>query len=81
VRGLNELKNRFPFIKNIRGKGLILGLELDIEGAKIVDACMADGLLINCTANKVLRFVPPLTITQKEIDRGLAILDKVLARQ
>jgi acetylornithine/succinyldiaminopimelate/putrescine aminotransferase len=81
VRGLNELKNRFAFIKNIRGKGLILGLELDIEGAKIVDACMADGLLINCTANKVLRFVPPLTITQKEIDRGLAILDKVLARQ
>jgi 4-aminobutyrate aminotransferase-like enzyme len=37
--------------------------------------------LINCTAYKVLRFVPPLTITQKEIDRGLAILDKVLARQ
>ena len=42
---------------------------------------MEEGLLINCTAYKVLRFVPPLTITPKEIDRGLAILDKVLARQ
>jgi acetylornithine aminotransferase len=81
LRGLSELKNRFSFAKSIRGKGLILGLELDIEGAKIVDACMEEGLLINCTASKVLRFVPPLTITQKEIDRGLGILDKVLARQ
>jgi acetylornithine/succinyldiaminopimelate/putrescine aminotransferase len=42
---------------------------------------MEEGLLINCTAYKVLRFVPPLTITQKEIDRGFAILHKVLARQ
>ena len=81
VRGLSELKDRFSFVKNIRGKGLILGLELEIEGAKIVDACMEEGLLINCTAYKVLRFVPPLTITQKEIQHGLAILDKVLARQ
>lgn len=81
VRGLSELKDRFAFVKSIRGKGLILGLELEIEGAKIVDACMQAGLLINCTAYKVLRFVPPLTITQKEIERGLGILDKVLARQ
>jgi predicted acetylornithine/succinylornithine family transaminase len=81
VRGLSDLKDRFSFVKNIRGKGLILGLELEIEGTKIVDACMQEGLLINCTAYKVLRFVPPLTITQKEIEHGLAILDKVLARQ
>src|SRR5215471_13286858 len=81
VRGLSELKDRFSFVKSIRGKGLILGLELEIEGAKIVDACMQAGLLINCTAYKVLRFVPPLTINQKEIERGLGILDKVLARQ
>src|SRR5215510_15370860 len=81
VRGLSALKDRFSFVKSIRGKGLILGLELEIEGAKIVDACMQASLLINCTAYKVLRFVPPLTITQKEIERGLGILDKVLARQ
>jgi acetylornithine/succinyldiaminopimelate/putrescine aminotransferase len=42
---------------------------------------MQAGLLVNCTAYKILRFVPPLTITQKEIERGLGILDKVLACQ
>jgi len=81
VQGLQRLRDRFSFVKSIRGKGLILGLELEMEGAKIVDACMQEGLLINCTAYKVLRFVPPLTIGQKEIEHGLAILDKVLARQ
>jgi len=80
AQGLERLKERFSFARAIRGKGLILGLELEMEGAKIVEACMAEGLLLNCTAYKVLRFVPPLTITAKEIERGLAILEKVLAR-
>ena len=81
VKGLEALKKRFPFIREIRGKGLLLGLELTIEGNKIAEACMQEGLLINCTASKVLRFAPPLTITKREIDRGLAILENVLARQ
>jgi predicted acetylornithine/succinylornithine family transaminase len=81
VDGLGRLRDRFPFVKNIRGKGLMLGLELEMEGTKIVEACMQEGLLINCTAYKVLRFVPPLTIKQKEIERGLGILEQVLARQ
>jgi predicted acetylornithine/succinylornithine family transaminase len=81
LQELERIKDRFSFIKGIRGRGLILGLELDMDGAKIVDACMQEGLLINCTANKVLRFVPPLTIKPKEIKQGLAILEKVLARQ
>ena len=81
VKGLEALKKRFPFIREIRGKGLLIGVELDIEGSKIVEGCMLEGLLMNCTAAKVLRFVPPLTIKKKEIDRGLAILEKVLARQ
>jgi len=59
----------------------MLGIELEMEGTKIVEACMQEGLLINCTAYRVLRFVPPLTIKQKEIDRGLRILEEVLARQ
>jgi acetylornithine/N-succinyldiaminopimelate aminotransferase len=80
AQGLERLKERFSFARAIRGKGLILGLELEMEGAKIVEACMEAGLLINCTAYKVLRFVPPLTITAKEIERGLAILETVLAR-
>jgi acetylornithine/N-succinyldiaminopimelate aminotransferase len=81
VKGLEALKKRFPFIREIRGKGLLIGVELEIEGSKIVDACMLEGLLMNCTAAKVLRFVPPLTINKNEIDRGLSILEKVLARQ
>ena len=81
VKGLEALKKRFPIIREIRGKGLLIGVELEIEGSKIVEGCMLEGLLMNCTAAKVLRFVPPLTIKKKEIDRGLAILEIVLARQ
>jgi acetylornithine/N-succinyldiaminopimelate aminotransferase len=81
IEGLEELKKRFSFIREIRGKGLLLGMELAIEGNKIVDDCMRQGLLINCTAYKVLRFLPPLTINQREVKRGLGILEKVLAGQ
>jgi acetylornithine/N-succinyldiaminopimelate aminotransferase len=78
---LESLKSRFAFIREIRGKGLMIGVELDIDGGKIAEACMQEGLLLNCTAYKVLRFVPPLTVKKNEIDRGLEILEKVLARQ
>ncbi len=81
VSGLERLQNQFSFVRGIRGRGLLLGLELEMDGAKIAEACMKEGLLLNCTASRVLRFAPPLTITQKEIGRGLAILEKVLARQ
>ena len=79
--GLQELQRRFPIIREVRGKGLIIGMELEREGSKIVDDCLREGLLINCTAHKVLRFIPPLTIGKKDIEMGLAILEKVLARQ
>ena len=81
VRGLEALQKRFSFIREVRGKGLMIGMELEIEGSKVADSCMQEGLLLNCTAYKVLRFVPPLTIKRNEIDRGLDILEKVLARQ
>jgi len=81
VKGLEALKKKYPFIRDIRGKGLLIGVELEMDGSKIAEACMQEGLLMNCTAAKVLRFVPPLTIKKIEIDRGLAILEKVLARQ
>ena len=81
VKGLEALQKRFSFIREVRGKGLMIGMELEIEGSKIADSCMQEGLLLNCTAYKVLRFVPPLTIKRNEIDRGLDILEKVLARQ
>jgi acetylornithine/succinyldiaminopimelate/putrescine aminotransferase len=80
VKGLEGLKKKHPFIRDIRGKGLLIGVELEIDGAKIAEDCLQEGLILNCTAAKVLRFAPPLTIQKKDIDRGLAILDKVLAR-
>ncbi len=78
---LLALQENFPFIKTVRGRGLILGAELDREGAAIADACLKEGLLINCTMGTVLRFIPPLIITKAEIDEGFAILEKVLAQQ
>ena len=78
---LQALKEKFSFITDVRGKGLILGAELDREGGKIADTCLTEGVMINCAAGKVLRFIPPLIITKDEIDEGLDILEKVLARQ
>ena len=74
---LEQLQNKYSFIKNVRGRGLILGMELTIEGAEIVKTALDRGLLINCTVGKVLRFVPPLIVTQKEIDQMIKILDGI----
>jgi acetylornithine/succinyldiaminopimelate/putrescine aminotransferase len=79
--GLKTLKERFSFVRNVRGKGLIMGMELEQEGGKIVDECREEGLLINCTAGRVLRFLPPLIVTRDQVGRALAILEKVLRRQ
>ncbi len=79
--GLQALKQRFRFIREIRGQGLILGMELEQDGGKIVEDCLTAGLLINCTAHTVLRFTPPLIIGKKDVERGLAVLESVLARQ
>jgi acetylornithine aminotransferase len=78
---LHALKEKFSFIKEVRGQGLILGAELDREGGKIADTCLSEGVMINCAAGKVLRFLPPLIITKEEIDEGLDIVEKVLAQQ
>lgn len=75
---LDELKHDHTFIKEVRGKGLMLGVELSIEGADIVNECMNKGLLMNCTCENVLRFVPPLIIMKGDIDRAVDILDEVM---
>ncbi|SPD73873.1 Acetylornithine aminotransferase [uncultured Desulfobacterium sp.] len=71
------LAEKYGFIKDIRGLGLIIGVELDRPCAPIVDACMHEGILINCAHDTVLRFLPPLIVTRKEIDVLIATLDKV----
>ena len=65
-------------IADVRGKGLMVGLELTEPGAKYVDKLREKGFLINCTADKVLRFVPPLIITKEEIDQFVKALDETL---
>jgi acetylornithine/N-succinyldiaminopimelate aminotransferase len=76
---LDELKNKYLIIKEVRGIGLMAGMELNIEGKTIVEKCIEKGLLINCTHDKVLRLMPALGITKKEIDKAIDILDNVLA--
>jgi len=81
LRGkLEQLSQRYSFAGEVRGRGLILGLKLEIPGADIVKQAMDKGLLINCTAGSVLRFVPPLIVTMAEIDTAMEILDQVLAQ-
>ena len=80
VKCLEALKEDFPFIKKVRGKGLIVGMVLSMPGGDIVKDCMIEGLLINCTADTVLRFLPALTVTEDEVDRMIVILRSVLSR-
>ncbi|MEK7309750.1 MAG: aspartate aminotransferase family protein [Planctomycetota bacterium] len=75
---LLQLKNDFSFIKAVRGKGLMQGLELEVDGAPIVNKCLERGLLINCTHKTVLRLMPPMTVKNKEIDAAIAILHDAL---
>ena len=75
---LNELKSKYKLIKEIRGLGLMAGVELNVEGKAIIEKCIEKGLLINCTHDKVLRLMPALNTTKKEIDKAIAILDSVL---
>ena len=81
LKRLNELKSRYTAIKDIRGRGLIIGMELTIEGAGIVKECMDKGLLINCTGGNVLRFVPPLVITEKDVDVAVDVLGEVIGNK
>ena len=71
---LKELKSRFPVIREVRGIGLMWGLELAKEGMPLVAACREQGLLVNCTQNTIIRLLPPLIIEPREMDRGLEIL-------
>jgi acetylornithine aminotransferase len=81
AKGLLDLKDRLPNVKDVRGLGLLRGMELTIDGKTVVDDCLGRGLLINCTMDRVLRFVPPLIITRREIDRLLDVLADVLGKR
>ena len=78
-RGLEVLGMKFPFFVEVRGKGLMLGVELDRPGDGIVTRAREMGLLINCTQERVLRIMPAMVVTRRQIDLALGILEKALA--
>ena len=75
---LEQLKQKHPVIDHIRGKGLMLGIQLNLSGATLVNHCLQKGLRINCTQETTLRFMPSMTVTKDEIDKAVGILDEVL---
>jgi acetylornithine/N-succinyldiaminopimelate aminotransferase len=75
---LKKLQQKYKIIKEVRGKGLMLAVKLDIEAGDIVNDCLHKGLLINSTGGKTLRFVPPLIITTQDVDQAINVLDEVM---
>ncbi len=73
---LKELESRWPFIVGVRGLGLLLGMELTVPAAPFVEAARKRGLLILTAGQKVLRFLPPLTVTKQEVNHALGILEQ-----
>ena len=76
---LSELKQKHFIIDHVRGIGLMIGVQLKASGKEIVEKCLEKGLRINCTNESVLRFMPPMIVTKKEIDQAVDILDGVLS--
>ena len=77
-REISGWSNEMPFIKEVRGAGLMIGVELDRPGAAVVPAALKKGLLVNCTADTVIRLLPPFVLSRRETMRGLALLKSVL---
>lgn len=76
---LNELKEKHFIIDHVRGIGLMIGIQLKGPGKEIVEKCLNKGLRINCTHESVLRMMPAMIVTKKEIDQAVEILDEVLS--
>jgi acetylornithine/N-succinyldiaminopimelate aminotransferase len=78
---LEDLRLHHDLIKDVRGRGLMIGMELETPGGKIVEKCLERGFVINCTHDTVLRFAPPLTVEKEEIDRLIPVLDELLKEE
>ena len=77
---LRKLQEKYPDkVTDVRGLGLMLGMEVVGDGKPIVESCLANNVIVNCTAGNVIRIVPPLIISKEEIDIVVAALDKALA--
>ena len=76
---LESLKEKHSCIDHVRGVGLMIGVQLTKPGADIVAKCLEKGLRINCTHDTVIRFMPPMIATKKQIDKAITILDEVMS--
>jgi acetylornithine/succinyldiaminopimelate/putrescine aminotransferase len=76
---LNALQNKHRVVTGVKGAGLMQGLHLSVDAQPVIEAALRSGLLVNRTAEKVVRMLPPLTVTAAEIDEAVSILDGALA--
>jgi acetylornithine aminotransferase len=81
AKGLAECKDRHRIVRDVRGLGLLQGMELDIDAKAVVADCLVRGVLVNAASERVLRFVPPLVITQREIDKLMETLTAIFNRR
>ena len=77
--GLEGLAGRFAFVREVRGKGLLLGMEMDLDCGPVIRGCMEEGLLVAGAGANVLRMAPPLTIGEEDVAEALSVLERVLA--
>lgn len=77
AKGLADFKDRHRAVRDVRGLGLLQGLEVEIDAKAVVADCLTRGVLVNATSERVLRFVPPLIISQAEVDRVLETLSSI----
>jgi acetylornithine/N-succinyldiaminopimelate aminotransferase len=78
--GLKKLAAKFDFVREVRGEGLMLAMDLDVEGAPYVTEALKQGLLINCTHDHILRLLPPFILTAQQVKEGLSKIESVLAK-
>ena len=79
VEKLRSLQDKFSVIKEVRGCGLLIGVELNVEGKSLVSECMEAGLILNCIGTSVIRIAPPLIISEEHVDEALPVFEKALA--
>lgn len=80
-KGLLSLKKRYPFIVDIRGMGLIWGIEISMDGNELVKEFLQEGVIINCTKGNILRLIPPLIVKKEEIDIFIDIANRIFERK
>jgi acetylornithine/succinyldiaminopimelate/putrescine aminotransferase len=78
---LEELARKYAFIRQVRAHGLMVGVDMSVPGKQMVLDAQARGLLLNCTHDTVLRFLPPYIVTEREVDAAVKILDSIFAAQ